>query len=164
MGMVAFVMKRGEPTEVAHRYFQIFRQCLRLRPEHIPPSAAVIISEAFGVLTTQRYDCRPHIARVRIEFIGYLLQIHRHAVVGEEPVRADAFRTGTGGDVVGIGFSVHHFVSIFLKRTGNEFRSCTNRFVFEVVLIFQGRTAVGKVCEYFLNEPPLFVGRRSKLS
>ena len=137
MGMVAFIVKSGKPTEVAHRYFQIFRQCLRLRPEHIPPSAAVIIAESFGVLTAQRYDCRPHISRMRIEFIGYLLQIHRHTVIGKKSVRAEAFRTGTGGDVVGIGFGVHHLIGIFLKHSGNKFRSCTNRFVFEVVLILQ---------------------------
>ena len=82
---------------------------------------------------------------MRIEFIGYLLQIHCHSVVGEEPVRADALRMGTGGNVVGVGFAVHHFIGVFLKRTGNKFRCCTNRFVFEVVLVFQGRTAVGKI-------------------
>lgn len=74
---------------------------------------------------------------MRIEFIGYLLQIHRHTVIGKESVRADAFHTGTGGDVVGIGFGVHHLIGVFLKHSGNEFRSRTDRFLFEVVLILQ---------------------------
>ena len=53
MRMVAFIMKSGKPTEVAHGYPQVFGECLRLRPEHIPPSAAVIVAEAFGVLTAK---------------------------------------------------------------------------------------------------------------
>ena len=108
-----------------------------MRPEHISPSAAVIIAESLGVLTAQRDDCRPHISRMRIEFIGYLLQIHRHTVVGKEPVRADSFRTRTGGDVVGIGFGVHHLIGVFLNHSGNKFRSRADRFLFKVVLILQ---------------------------
>ena len=137
MGVVAFIMECGKPTEVAHRYPQVFGECLRLRPEHIPPSAAVIISESLGILTAQRHDGRPYISRVSVELIRYLLQIHRHAVIGKESVRAEAFSAGTGGNVVGIGFCVYHFIGVFLKRTGDEFRSCSNRFVFEVVLILQ---------------------------
>jgi len=98
---------------------------------------------------------------MRVEFVRHLLQIHRHAVIGKKSVRAEAFRTGTGGDVVGIGCGVHHLIGVFLKRTGNEFRSCTDRFLLEVVLILQRGFAVGKVREDFLNEPPLFLGRRS---
>ena len=161
MRMVAFVVECGKPTEIAHGYSQVFGERLCLRPEHIPPSAAVIIAKALGVLTAKRYDCRPHISRMRIEFIGYLLQIHRHTVIGKESVRADAFHTGTGGDVVGIGCGVHHFIGIFLKRTGNEFRSCSNRFILEIILILQGRTAVGKVREDFLYQLLLLICCRS---
>ena len=137
MGMVAFIMKSGKPTEVAHRYPQVLRERLRLRPEHISPSAAVIIAEAFGVLSAKRYDCRPYISRMHIEFVRHLLQIHRHAVVGKKSVRADAFRTGTGGNVVGIGFCVHHLIGVFFKHSGNKFRSRADRFLFKVVLILQ---------------------------
>ena len=137
MGMVAFVVECGKPTEVAHGYSQVFGERLCLRPEHISPSAAVIKAESLGILSAQRHDCRPHISRVSVEFVRHLLQIHRHAVIGKESVRSEAFCTGTGGDVVGIGFGVHHFIGVFLKRTGNEFRSRTDCFLFEVVLILQ---------------------------
>ena len=53
MGMVALVMEGGKPTEVAHGYPQVIGERLCLRPEHISPSAAVIIAEAFGILTVQ---------------------------------------------------------------------------------------------------------------
>ena len=53
MRMVAFVMECGKPTKVAHGYPQVFRERLCLRPEHISPSAAVIIAEPLGVLTAQ---------------------------------------------------------------------------------------------------------------
>ena len=53
MGMVAFVVECGKPTEVAHGYSQVFGERLCLRPEHIPPSAAVIIAESLGILTAQ---------------------------------------------------------------------------------------------------------------
>ena len=74
---------------------------------------------------------------MRMEFIRHLFQIHRHAVVGKETVRAEAFRTGTGCNVVGIGFGVHHLIGVFFKHSGNEFRSRTDRFILEVVLILQ---------------------------
>ena len=53
MGMVAFVVECGKPTEVAHGYSQLFGERLCLRPEHIPPSAAVIKAESLGILTAQ---------------------------------------------------------------------------------------------------------------
>ena len=77
-----------------------------------------------------------------IEFVRHLFQIHRHAVVGKKSVRAETFRTGAGGDVVGIGFCVHHLIGVFLKRTGNEFRSRTDCFLFEVVNLSSTVSAV----------------------
>ena len=53
MGMVAFVVKGSKPTEIAHGYPQVFGERLCLRPEHIPPSTAVIKAESLGVLTAQ---------------------------------------------------------------------------------------------------------------
>ena len=94
---------------------------------------------------------------MRIEFVRHLFQIHRHAVVGKESVRAEAFRTGTGGDVVGVGFGVHHLIGVFLKHSGNKFRSRTDRFIIEVVLILQRGFAVGKVREDFLYQLLLLV-------
>ena len=96
-----------------------------------------------------------------VEFVRHLFQIHRHAVIGKESVRAEAFRTGTGSNVVGIGFCVYHFIGIFLKRTGNKFRSRDDRFLFKVVLILQRGFAVGKVREDFLYQLLLLICCRS---
>ena len=69
MGMVGFVMKGAVPFQMFHRYLKIFSERLSLCAEHIPPPFTGVISKPLCIFTAKRYDDRPHIAFINIQFI-----------------------------------------------------------------------------------------------
>ena len=104
--MMALIVKGSIPFQMIHGDLQAVRQGLRLRPKHIPPSDAGIETETLCILPAQRNNERPHISLMSIQLLGYLFQLYLDAIIREQPMAAEPFRTRPGSDIVGIGFLV----------------------------------------------------------
>ena len=94
---------------------------LGLSPEKIPPAASAIEAQPSGILPFQRENCCIDIAFVGIQLPRNFAQLHFYAIIREQSMAPEPLRTGTGSNVVGVGFRVRHSVQILLNCHGDKF-------------------------------------------
>ena len=98
-----------------------------------------------------------------IQFLRYFIQLYLDAVIREQPMAAELFRSGPGADVVGIGFLVQDLMGIVFNGTGDKFRGGPHSLFTLVVLILQHRGAIREIPQDLFNELMLFHCCRSQL-
>ena len=150
--MVTLIVEGCVPMKALHRYLKTFSECIRFGAKHIPPSFTVVVAQALRILTAQRYDHRPHVAVVMIQFIRDLAELHLNAVIGKQTVRAEAFGSRSCCDIVCVGLGLHHLVSVIFQSASDEFGSVSYRWLLQIVLILQHLFTVGKVFYDFFDE------------
>ena len=150
--MMTLVVEGGVPMEILRRYLEIFCNDSRLGTEHLPPSFSLIVSEALCILTAQRDDHRPHISVIVVQFLRDLVELDGDTVIGEQTVRAEAFGSRSGSNIVCVGLGLHHLVSVIFQSAGDELGSVSYRWLFQIVLILQHLFTVGKVFYDFFDE------------
>ena len=87
-----------------------------------------------------------------IQFIRDLAQFYLDSIVCEQTMRAEAFGSRSGCDIVCVGLGLHHLVSVIFQSAGDELRSVSHRWLLQIVLILQHLFAVGKVFYDFFDE------------
>ena len=105
VGMVSLVMEGGVPAEVLRRDVHGGGDLIAMGQEQIAPGARVIVAVADRVIPMEGDDVRPDITRVLLQLLCNGVQIHM-LLIAEETVAADAFRPGTGGDVLHVDVRV----------------------------------------------------------
>ena len=119
----------------------------------------VVVTESGGILTVKRDDVRPHISRVRFQLVHCDTQIYA-VLVTEETVGADAFRTGTGCNVLCVLLRALHRFPVGFQRQRDKCRGGCLGWFGSVVLILIQRFAVRKIfCEFCDEQLLLSCGR-----
>ena len=157
MRMVRLIVKCRIPFEFVLRNAKCVCEFFGMRTAQFSPRICVVITESFRIFTAKRNDHRPHIAFVCIEFIRNLREIDALKLIGKQSVCTDPFDTGTGCNIICVGFLLHRFVCVVLDCTGNKLRSVSDSRMRAVILVFKHLFAVGKIFKYLLNELLLVV-------
>ena len=119
MGMIALVMEGGVPTEVLRLDVHSGSNVVAVRPQQCAPRRRVVISKPCGILPFQRNDVRPYVTSVALQLVHGLVQRHMIRVI-KQAVAAQPFRSGTGGDVLGVALGGLHTVPVLLQGQRDE--------------------------------------------